>query len=254
MLEIKRLSAGYGGKRIIHEISFTLDKGFNVLLGQNGSGKTTIFRALSGALPGTCGEIILEGTDISGLSVKKRAALVSYMNSEHTAMSGIDGMQLAKMAFYPSHGIFYTPGKKEEEFIRRTAEQFDAAALLEKNLNEMSSGERQLSWLIAAICQNTGLMMLDEPTSALDFNRTHDFLSKLQMQKEDKIIFASLHDPGLALEYADRILLLNEGKLCGEIIPKNTDAAEAEEKLRVLYPGIKIYENGGTFCVSACRD
>lgn len=240
MLTVTELTAGYGGNAVIRDINFHLDKGLTVLLGQNGSGKTTLLRAISGVIRPMAGQIMLNGENLLSLSVKQRASRLAQVTGTHQTLSGITGMDLAKMAFYPAHGLFFRPGKAEIEQIIQTANVLEAEMLLEQPLEKMSAGERQLVELTAALCQSTPLLLLDEPTSALDYNHTHDFLSKAKTLAKEKILLATLHDPGLALCYADRILLLKDGKIIGDFSPHETDAKEAQTILRKLYPQIQV--------------
>ena len=245
MLTISELSAGYGGNTVLRRISFNLDKGLTVLLGQNGSGKTTLLRAISGSIRPEAGQITLNDENLLRLSVKQRARRVAQVAGTHQTLAGITGMDLAEMALHPAHGLFYRPGKAEREQIIKTAKTMEAETLLPRPLEKMSAGERQLVELTAALCQRTPLLLLDEPTSALDYNRTHDFLTKAKALAEEKILLATLHDPGLALCYADRILLLKDGEIIGDFSPHETDAWEAETMLRQLYPQIQVIHTAG---------
>ncbi len=240
MLTVSSLSAGYGGTAVIRHISFRLEKGFHVLLGQNGSGKTTLLRTLSGSIRPEEGQILLNGENLLSLRVKQRARLLALVAGTHQTLSGITGMDLAEMALHPAHGLFYRLSKAEKAQLLQTARGMEAEALLERPLERISAGERQLVELTAALCQGTPLLLLDEPTSALDYNRTHDFLAKAKALGEEKILLATLHDPGLALSYADRILLLQDGEIIGDFSPRETDAAQAQAMLRLLYPQIQV--------------
>lgn len=249
MLTVSALSAGYGNNTVLRKVSFRVSNGLTVLLGENGSGKTTLFRALSGSVRVSGGEVTLDGKNLLSLSPKERAGCISQVLGTHQTLAGITGEDLAEMAFYHKHGLFYAPEKAEKEQIRKTAREMNAAHLLERFLENMSAGERQTVELLAAVCQDTPLMLLDEPTSALDFNRTHDFLSRARSLGKQKIILASLHEPALALAYADRILLLKNGNLAGDFVPSDTPLEEIEKQLQLLYPRAKVISTENAFSV-----
>ena len=78
-LSVNSLTAGYGGRTVLRDLSLELSPGLTVLLGENGSGKTTLFRVLSGALRPAAGTVTFGGTDLIGLTAKKRAKLISLV-------------------------------------------------------------------------------------------------------------------------------------------------------------------------------
>lgn len=245
MLTVTGLSAGYHRNEVLHGIGFSLSDGLTVLLGENGSGKTTLFRVLSGSLRPFSGTVLLDGEDLTRLSVKERAGRITLLTGTHQTLSGMTGLDLAEMAFYPAHGLFYRPGKRENEKISSLAREMGAEALLSRPLDAMSGGERQTVGLLAAVCQDTPVLLLDEPTAPLDYNRTHAFFRQAKALAEKKILLAAVHDPALALRYADRILLMKEGKLVRDLFLKQTAPTDAEEALKLLYPGIRVTLSDG---------
>jgi len=241
MLTVQDVSAGYGDRKVLEKISFQLDVGLHILLGRNGSGKTTLFRAISGAVPSKSGGILLNGESLHKLSIKERAKRLAIVLGTHQTLEGITGEDLAEMAFYPRQNLFYKPGKKEKESVLHAAKEYGVEDLLERPLESMSAGERQTMELMTAILQDTPLLLLDEPTSTLDYNRTHEFLSKVKSISQKKIVLVTLHDPGLALRYADRILLIKEGQIAGDFAPSETSADVVEKMLRMLYPELRVH-------------
>ncbi len=244
-LSVVSLTAGYGGRTVLRDLSFKLRPGLTVLLGENGSGKTTLFRVLSGALRPASGTVTSGGTDLISLSAKKRAKLISLVTGQGGALPGLTCWDLCEMALYPAHGTVFLPGERERERIRETARTLGAEDLLPRTPDRMSGGERQTARLLAALVQDTPVMLLDEPTAPLDYRRAREFLSVLREHCRGKTMLASLHDPALALRFADRILLLKDGGIAGEFSPTAAGAEEAEEKLRLLFPDIRVVKEPG---------
>ena len=119
VLCIEHLTAGYGKRRILEDVSLRADAGEIVaILGENGSGKTTLLRAVQGILPLQSGTVTVNGTDLSPLNARKRAALVTMMPQDHPASAGLSGMDVIETAFYPSRGLFGTPTAADREKIR----------------------------------------------------------------------------------------------------------------------------------------
>jgi len=246
VLTVSHLTCAYDDKTILNDLSFSLERGLHVLLGQNGSGKTTLFRALLGIVPPRSGTVTLNGENLLNLSPKMRARRVSAVLGSHQTLHGITGQALAELALYAKSDLFSHPTQTDRQTIRDLAQQMGALSLLSVPLENMSAGERQLTALLAAAVQNTPLMLLDEPTSALDYNRTHDFMHRAKESAADKILLCTLHDPALALKYADTILLLKDGGVAAAFSPHETTAEKAQELLRQIYPAIRIFstENG----------
>lgn len=222
-------------------MSFSLGKGLHVILGRNGSGKTTLFRALCGVITPQSGQAELDGVNLLTLAPKKRARKVAAVLNSHRSVSGITGQALSEMALYAKSDMFMRPGKQELDRIRLIAGEMKISYLLDTLLENMSAGERQLLSLLSAEVQDTPLMLLDEPTSSLDYNRIHEFMTRAKANSKEKILVCTLHDPSLALRYADSILMIDEGKLICSFAPGQVSAEEAEKNLRLIYPSIHVF-------------
>jgi len=255
MLSINNLTVRYGEKNVLDGLNLEIKEGLNVLLGLNGSGKTTLFKAINGALKPVNGTIKLDDADVAKLSSKRRATLFASVQGTHRTLNGITARALVEMAFYPRSAIIHNLTKKEKETIEETAARFGAGHLLDRLTETLSAGERQLVELVAAVCQDTPVLLLDEPSSALDFNKTHEFFSMAKPLCGNKILFATLHDPNLALAYADNVILLGDGKIAGGFNPAVADSTEIEEKLALIYTDLKVIEtNRGRSVVYAPAD
>lgn len=245
MLTVMNLSAGYRENEVLHGIGFSISNGLTVLLGENGSGKTTLFRVLSGSLRPFSGSIHSDGEDLCTMTVRERAKRIALLTGKHQTLSGVTGYDLVEMAFYPANGLFFRVGKKQKERMTALAQKMGAEELLSRPLETMSGGERQTVGLLAAVCQDTPVLLLDEPTAPLDYNRTHAFFRQAKALAENRLLLAAVHDPALALRYADRILLLKEGRLVRDLILRQTELRDAEEALNLLYPGLRVSLSDG---------
>ncbi|MBE6560447.1 MAG: ABC transporter ATP-binding protein [Ruminococcaceae bacterium] len=253
ILEIHNLSAGYRHP-IIRDISLRIASGELVcLLGRNGCGKTTLCRAVLGDARIYGGTVQLSGKDITSLSVRERARLAASVSQQNTASPGLRAADVIAMGGYAGGSLL---GKPSAETLRRIEEfsaVFGVSDYMETDCAALSAGQRQLVHLTRAAVQNTPLILLDEPNSALDFDNTHRFLTLLGdlIRREGRGALLILHDPALALRFADRILLMDAGKLCGEIRPHEADEAGIRTALAGLYPRIRIVrdrDSGHFFC------
>lgn len=249
-LHIAGLCAGYGKRRILSGLDLTVAPGEIVaLLGANGCGKTTLLRAVSGAIPTMAGRICVDGVDLSTLSVRARAKLVAAMPQENAAEAGLTGMDRIEMSFFPVKGLFGRLSAEERARICALAEEFGILPLLTRDLAAMSAGERQLISLLAASVRETPVLLLDEPTSALDFNRTEELFGLLhRLAEQGRAILIVLHDPTQAMRHATKLLRFGEdGTEWIDLRHPNYDAVE--HSLRRLYPHLRIHRDP-IFCLT----
>ena len=251
VLQLQNVCAGYRSHPVLTEVSLQAECGeVCMLLGENGCGKTTLLRTIQGSIPLTSGHITISGTDLAGVSIRQRAALVTTMTQNDPVIEGLTGMDRIEMGFYPTKGLFGRLQAQDKERIHTMAKQFDIEPLLTRDLSAMSAGERQMISLLRAAVQDTPVLLLDEPTSALDFNHTEILFDMLhRLAEAGKTIVAVLHDPTQALRHGDRILYMTKtnGRSRLHEIPDPKDHRQAETHLRNLYPGLRIHGDTG-FC------
>ena len=247
-LEVENLTAGYG-KPVIEGISFTLEPCEMVgLLGRNGCGKTTLLKAVSGALRSMEGSVRIDGQDLGKLKTKERAKCLAFMPQRGQLMQGIRVGEVISMGRYAYGSPFSAPTDCDRELAHRAARLLDIDALWERDCASLSEGQRQLVHLARVIAQDAELLLLDEPSSALDLSNSHHIFQSVRKLTESggKSVLVVLHDPNLALRWCDRLLILEEGKLADSLTVARSDRASAEIFLRKLYPGIVVRENSGT--------
>ena len=253
---IDHLTAGYGKRRILNDISLCVRAGeIAVILGENGCGKTTLLRAVLGSIPLSGGTVTVNGTDLAAQSPRQRASLVTMMPQDHPPTAGLTGMDRIEMAFYPSRGLFARLTDADRDRIYAAAQSFGIAHLLERDLSEMSAGERQMISLLRAAVQDTPVLLLDEPSSALDFNHTEALFALLKtLAGNGKTILMVLHDPTLALRRASKIFRMGHGTIEDMLEPNGSamDSSAAEASLRVLYPNLRIHRDP-LFCYTDSR-
>ena len=253
ILDIRSLTAGYKVP-VLHDISLTLhEREILVLLGRNGCGKTTLCRAVSGDVRLFGGSIHLAGKDIRTLSVRERARLAASVSQQCAIPAGLRAADVVAMGGYAEGDILGKPSENTLSRMTKYKERFGISSLWDKDCTTLSAGQRQLVHLTRAAVQNTPLLLLDEPNSALDFDNTYLFFHLLTdlVRAENRGALLVLHDPALALRFADRILLMQEGRLCGEIRVKDDGEDAVRSSLQKIYPHIRLIrdtENGSYFC------
>lgn len=215
MIQIQNLCVSLQGKEILHDISFDIMEGkIIMILGENGSGKTTLIKTLLHWFIQTDGKILYQGSDITKMNARARAAIFSYVPQIKEIVEDLKVEECIVSGCSRTLSIFSTPGGQDYARVDQLMELFHLRHLKGKRLNEISGGELQMTYLARAFLQDSEVMLLDEPCTYLDFRKQHLFLSETKKLRDTKkSILISIHDPNLALQYADEIILLHQGTL-----------------------------------------
>ncbi|MDO4460476.1 MAG: ABC transporter ATP-binding protein [Clostridia bacterium] len=230
--KVMSVSAGYGGDMIISDVSFEIEKGEVVgIIGANGSGKTTLLKAICGILPHS-GKCVLDGNTLEDLSPKKRARLCGYIPQRSGISIDISALDVVLMGFNPMLGILSHPTAEMKAKAVKALSQVGLSGMEDKNYLEMSEGQKQLCIMARTLVTESGVLLLDEPESALDFRYRYNMLDLLRtwVKENGKSALVTLHDSTLALNYCDRLLVVDEGSCLG-IIDLHNDSMDSMEKL-----------------------
>jgi iron complex transport system ATP-binding protein len=216
ILEVTDLCAGYGNGNIIHNITFSLNKGeFLCILGRNGSGKSTLIKALQGLLKDFSGEVKVNGKNLLSLRPREIARLVAYVPQLYSLSFAFTVIEIILMGRYIHQGKFTGASSKDLDIIRDLMDLTEVSHLREKRIAHLSGGERQRVFIARALAQDTPILFLDEPSSHLDISYQMDIyhiLKRLQDEK-GKTILAAEHNINLAVPFSQRLLFLKEGNI-----------------------------------------
>lgn len=212
---VRDLSASYGKREVLHEISFSVPDGaFVAVVGKNGSGKSTLVSCLCGFLPFR-GEILLDDTSLSAFSgrerARKMAIMPQHLTAPHIPVEAL--VSLGRNPYLPLGGHFSDEDRHAVETALSEAELLSART---RHVDTLSGGERRRAYLGMILAQDTPLMILDEATANMDLSVEAYFwrlVSEMRM-KRGKTVIAVMHNLGDAVRYADHIALLDGGELC----------------------------------------
>lgn len=220
MLQMKNLCAAYDHVERLHAISADIPADrLTVVIGPNGCGKSTLMKCLAGLLRVSGGTIGLDGCDFQDISEKQRARLVSYMPQSRITPE-ISVRQLVCHGRYPHLKWGQNLSSKDREIIDRALERTDMLRYAQRSVSQLSGGERQRAYLAMMLAQQTPVMLLDEPTTYLDLSAQFSLMELLrELCGEGHCAVAVLHDLALALEYADWILLMQDGRIVARGTP-----------------------------------
>jgi iron complex transport system ATP-binding protein len=210
------------GTRILHGVDLTVDRGeWVTIIGPNGAGKSTLLRAVGGLLP-HAGEVSLFGTPIARLRRRERARVVATVAQAPVVPPGmavLDYVLLGRTPYIPPLGRESTADLMA---VHEVLTRLDLVGFADRLLSTLSGGERQRVFLARALAQGATLLLLDEPTSALDIGHQQEVLELVDQLRRDRglTVVATMHDLSIAGEYADRLVLLAEGRVAAAGVPR----------------------------------
>ncbi len=206
-------------------VDFEANRGEKIaVLGPNGSGKTTLFYHFNGLVEPARGKVLVFGEKISKTNideVRKRVGLV-FQESDHQLFSPT---VFEDVAFGPKNLGLGTNEIKNR--VSRVLHRFDIDNLARKNPSNLSCGQKKKVAIAGVLAMEPDVLVLDEPTSGMDaagITNTMEILDELN--DEGKTIIISTHDSDLAASWADRMYILNKGKVFKSGIPKHIFADE----------------------------
>lgn len=237
-LEVRDLGFGYPGKPIGHGASFAFDAGEVVcLLGPNGCGKTTLFKTLLGLLATQAGSVLIDGEDLAHWPRQRRAQNLAYVPQAHTSFFPFSVLETVLMGRTAHLGLFAVPGARDRRAALDALQSLHIADLASADYTRISGGQRQLVLLARALAQEARVMVMDEPTASLDFGNQVMVLSQIRSLGARGIgVIMSTHAPDHAFACADRVLLMQDGRIVAGGEP---EAILTPERLRAVY-GVEV--------------
>lgn len=242
MLNVNHLFTGYGSREILHDISFSVKSREIVgILGSNGSGKTTLLKALCGIHPGT-GEIRLCGQDVRQLSPRRMAQLSRYIQQRSGIAIDLPVLDVVLMGFNPNLKLLEHPSPAMHQQAYEALARVGMAERANHNFQTLSEGQKQLCILARTMLLGTGMLFLDEPESALDFSGRYHIMHLVRnwVETSGGSALVTLHDPQLALNTCDRLLLLQNGAIIGTLCPASESPDRMEEMLSAIFGSLSI--------------
>lgn len=215
-LTLDQLHLSYGRRKVLNDISVTVEEGeFFIIIGPNGSGKTSLLKTAFGAVRPQQGEVRILGRPLRAYSGRKLAQVVAVVPQAAPADIPFTVAEVVLMGRSPHLPWLGLERQQDRETARRAMQFTHVAHLAGRRLEHLSAGERQRVLIARAICQQPRLLVLDEPTSALDLAhqvQIMDLLAELRSDEGVTVVMVS-HDLNLAALYADRLLLMKEGNV-----------------------------------------
>lgn len=215
-LAAKKLYAAFRDKAVLHDISVEILRNrLTVLVGPNGSGKSTLLSALSRLITPTRGTVHLDGKDINTHHTRDVARKLGILPQSPVLPENLCVYDLVSRGRYPHQGLFKQWTKADEDAVQYALDITNTAPFARQLVQNLSGGQRQRCFIAMALAQETDIILLDEPTTYLDLRYQVDVMNLIARLCRDhgRTIVAVLHDLNFALQYADHMIFLKDGKI-----------------------------------------
>ena len=221
-------------KPALDSVSMTVPRGsFYAVLGPNGSGKSTLLRALLGMVPHAAGQAHVFGRPVSDWDRRALAREAGVVTQSESLAFPITVRELVAMGRYPYLGALQSETPTDREAISKAMRMCDIENLAERFLSTLSGGEVQRTRVARALAQEPNVLLLDEPTASLDVRHEMEILELLRASADRGMtVFLITHHLDLAARFADRLLLLDRGRVAAEGEPREV---LQEETLQRVY-------------------
>jgi iron complex transport system ATP-binding protein len=218
-LRLVSISAGYGARPILRDISLCIEGGEVVALaGPNGAGKSTLIRVISGVLPVTAGEVKLDGLELLRLPPIQRARRVAVVPQMIHLPEAYTVGEIVLMGRTPHLSLWAGEGRHDCEVAWTAMRAAHVEDLSDRRVSELSGGEQQRVVLARALAQEPQVLLLDEPTAHLDLKHQVGVLELVRsLAREHTLaVLMTLHDLNQASLYADRVALMQQGEIVAQ--------------------------------------
>ena len=216
MIRFENLSLGYGQRTLIDSLTGVVQRGhLTALVGRNGTGKSTLLRAIA-RLGDICGgEIILNGKSLETISPAEMAATVSLVTTDKVRIANLRCRDVVALGRAPYTNWIGRMQEQDNIIVEQALASVGMSDYADKTMDRMSDGECQRIMIARALAQQTPIILLDEPTAFLDMPNRYELCTLLRRlaHNENKCILFSTHELDIALELCDSVALISPPQL-----------------------------------------
>ncbi|MGO2746087.1 ABC transporter ATP-binding protein [Microbacterium sp.] len=212
------------GRMLIDDVDCTVEAGsLTALVGPNGAGKSTLLHLIAAAEKPTAGAVELDGTDTRTMRRRARARFTALVEQQAETELDLSVLDVVLLGRSPHLGALSGPGSADVDIARTALHRTGASEFSERRFQQLSGGERQRILLARALAQEPALLLMDEPTNHLDIHaQLHTLELMRSLADEDIGVLAALHDLTLTARYADKIIVLDRGRVVASGTPADT--------------------------------
>jgi len=242
-IEVRDLSVRLDRTAVLRGIDLSVPTGAWVtVIGPNGAGKSTLLRAVAG-LVGFAGSVELDGVPVRSMRRRQRARTMALVPQSPVVPPGMAVLEYVLLGRTPYISMLGRESRHDVRVVTDLLDQLDLAGFAERPLHTLSGGERQRAFLARALAQGATVLLLDEPTSALDIGHQQEVLELVDsLRRAERLtVLCTMHDLVIAGEYAERLVLLDAGRVAasgtpGEVLTEEHLARHYGARVRVI-PG-----------------
>nr|WP_330397320.1 ABC transporter ATP-binding protein [Maledivibacter halophilus] len=222
-ISINNLDWSFGYNEILKNITVNIERNkFTCIIGPNGSGKSTFLKNILKILEPEKNKVFVFDKDIISYKYKDLSKKIASVPQNTVVDFNFSVMDIVMMGRSPYLNRFEAEGEKDLKISKKAMEMTDTWNLRDRTINTLSGGERQRVIIARALAQQSDILVLDEPISNLDIHHQINLLNitKELSEKENITVIAVLHDLNFAIQYSDYLILMNEGRIVDEGLPK----------------------------------
>jgi iron complex transport system ATP-binding protein len=215
MLEARNITINYGPRAAVADVSLLPKPGEVIaIIGPNGAGKSTFLRALNGSLPISGGQVLLEGKPLGTFARRAVARHIAVVAQESDLRFPVTVMEFVLGGRHAWTTAWGWETERDVDIARKVLRETELEDFAARLMNELSGGERQRAVLARALATEASVLLLDEPTANLDLAHQATMLRLVRARCDDGSAAAVVvtHDVNLAAEFADRVLLMKDGR------------------------------------------
>jgi iron complex transport system ATP-binding protein len=229
LLEVRGLGVRKGRATLLDDVDAVAEpRSWTAVVGPNGAGKSTLLRCVAGLQRHT-GRVLVDGRDVTSLSPRERAREVGYAPQIPMLPEAVTVAEYVLLGRTPYRPLLAGPRREDREVVEGALDRLDLGPLAGRTLRTLSGGERQRAVLARALAQHPRMLLLDEPTASLDLGHAQTVLEIVdELRREHGMtVVTTLHDLVLAGQYAERVILLAEGRVVAAGRPADVLTSQA---------------------------
>jgi iron complex transport system ATP-binding protein len=229
------------------------------LIGQNGSGKSTLLRSLMGMLPLMEGDLMIQEQAMRQFTPKQKAKKIAYVEASANLPGNLRVHEIVAYGRYPYSSLLWRQDTESKSKLYDAMKQMNVLHLADRQLHQISDGERQRCMIARALAQDTPIILLDEPAAHLDIANRYELMKMLRQlaDEQNKCIIMSSHDLDIMLNYTDKLWLIHKKNIISQVpedmvIQKNIELLVHSSNLNFSMENAKFQMQGksrGQLCL-----